>query len=106
MRRAHLPCSAYTANLAALLVAMAAPPTPLLDSISTANVKGAVVCVLQGSPNVRYLRLNFPRVRVLEAPFPTYLTNINDGKCDGALVYTADWMYYQGPALFTQHHTP
>ena len=39
--------SAYTANLAALLVAMAAPPTPLLDSISTANVKGAVVCVLQ-----------------------------------------------------------
>jgi hypothetical protein len=26
---------------------MAAPPTPLLDSISTANVKGAVVCVLQ-----------------------------------------------------------
>jgi hypothetical protein len=86
--------SAYTANLAALLLEMAIPPPPLLGSIDDANKLGSVVCMLAGSANVHYTRLNYPRVRVLEAPYPDFITNINDGVCNGALMYKSEWGTY------------
>lgn len=95
--------SAYTANLATLLLAMAIPPPPLLGSIDEANKMGSVVCMLAGSANVHYTQKNYPRVRVLEAPYPDFITNINDGMCSGALMYKSEWgTYIPGfPYLFT-----
>ena len=88
--------AAYTANYATLLVNASVPIPPLLPSISIANSLGTQVCVLTGSPNIGYMKLNYPRVRLVEAPFPDYITNIKAGNCDGALISKMDWDYYQG----------
>jgi hypothetical protein len=65
------------ANQSTLLLNYSTPPTPLVNSMVTANSKAQTLC-LQGdptlspalNPNINFLQHRFPSIRILQAPFP------------------------------------
>jgi len=70
-------CYSYLANQSTLLLNYSTPPTPLVNSMVTANSKAQTLC-LQGdptlspalNPNINFLQHRFPSIRILQAPFP------------------------------------
>lgn len=86
--------SCYTSNLTNVLVSYAAPPKPTVENIQTANIKMQKICVETGTTS--YLNHLYPDIKVIQAPFPQYLLNVNAGICDGAIIQLRDWQLLRG----------
>ena len=91
--------SCYTSNLTNVLVSYAIAQKPIVQNIQTANINMQKICV-QSATKASYLNHLYPDIKVIQAPFPQYLLNVNAGICDGAIVHLRDWQLLRGMTAY------
>ena len=96
--------SCYTSNLTNVLLSYATPPNPTVLNIQSANINMQKICVREGTSKAVYLNQLYPNIKVIQAPFPQYLLNVNAGICDGAVVQLRDWELLRGLSVYNPRY--